>query len=53
MNRKVDGYSRPEKHYAPIQHNEDLYNFTPQQGTKSIQIPIDYKPGATGTYPGT
>ena len=24
--------------------------FTPQQGTKPIQIPIDYKPGDTGTW---
>ena len=25
--RKVEGYSRPEKHHEPIQHNSDLYNF--------------------------
>ena len=27
--------------------------FTQQQGTNSIQVPKDYKPGDTGTYPGT
>ena len=27
--------------------------FTQQQDTNSIQVPIDYKPGDTGTYPGT
>ena len=26
--------------------------FTQQQDTNSIQVPIDYKPGDTGTYPG-
>ena len=25
--RKVEGYNRPEKHYEPIQHNNDLQNF--------------------------
>ena len=27
--------------------------FTQQQATNSIQVPIDYKLGDTGTYPGT
>ena len=27
--------------------------FTEQQDTNSIQVPIDYKPGDTGTYSGT
>ena len=27
--------------------------FTQQQNTNSIQVPVDYKPGDTGTYPGT
>ena len=27
--------------------------FTLQQDTNSIQVPIDYKPGDPGTYPGT
>ena len=27
MNRKVEGYSRPEKHYEPFQHNSDAYDF--------------------------
>jgi len=27
IDRKVEGYSRPEKHYQPSQHNLDLYNF--------------------------
>ena len=21
MNRKIEGYNRPEKHYKPVQHN--------------------------------
>ena len=27
--------------------------FTQQQDTNSIQVPVDCKPGDTGTYPGT
>ena len=27
--------------------------FTQQQDANSIQVLIDYKPGDTGTYPGT
>ena len=27
--------------------------FTQQQSTNSIPVPIDYKPGDTGIYPGT
>ena len=27
--------------------------FTQQQDTNSTQVPLDYKPGDTGTYPGT
>ena len=27
--------------------------FTQQQNTNSIQVPVDYKLGDTGTYPGT
>ena len=27
--------------------------FTQYQGTNSIQLPIEYKPGDTGTYPET
>ena len=41
------------QHDDPTEHNEDLYNFTQQQGKNSIQVPIDYKLGDTGTYPGT
>ena len=26
--------------------------FTQQPNTNSIQVPVDYKPGDTGTYPG-
>ena len=26
--------------------------FTQQQDTNAILVPIDYKPGITGTYPG-
>ena len=35
MNRqKVEGYSRPEKHYEPVKHNEDLYSFHTTVGYK-------------------
>ena len=27
--------------------------FTQQQDTNGIQVPIEYKPGDTGTHPGT
>ena len=32
--RKVEGYSRPEKHHEPIYHKWDLYNFHPIAGYK-------------------
>ena len=32
--RKIEGYSRPENHYEPIQHNEDLYSFHTTAGYK-------------------
>ena len=51
--REVEGYSRPENHCEPIQDNYDLYNFHTRVGYNSIQVPIDYKLGGTGTYPGT
>ena len=42
MDRKLGGYSRPEKHYEPIQHK--IYTtFTQQQDTNSIQVSKDYK----------
>ena len=50
IDRKLEGYSRPEKHCEPIQHNWDLYYFTQQQDTNSIQVPIDYKPGNITCY---
>ena len=36
IDRKVEGYnnSRPGKHYEPIQHNKDLYNFHRTAGYK-------------------
>ena len=36
IDRKVEGYnnSRPGKHYKPIQHNKDLYNFRTIAGYK-------------------
>ena len=34
IDRKVEGYSRPEKHYKPIQHNQDLYNLHTTAGYK-------------------
>jgi len=33
-NRKVEGYSRPEKYSEPIQCNEGLYNFHTTGGYK-------------------
>ena len=30
-----------------------IYIIFTQQSAKSILVPIDYKPGDTGTYPGT
>ena len=50
---EVEGYSRSGKHYEPIQQNSDLYNCHTTSGYKFIQVPIDYKPGDTGTYSGT
>ena len=32
--REVEGYSRPEKHCEPIQHNSDLYSFHTTVGYK-------------------
>ena len=52
IDRKLEGYSRPEKHCEPIQHNWDLYYFTQQQDTNSIQVPIDYKQGNTAAFSG-
>ena len=34
IDKKVEGYSRPEKYYEPILHNEDLYNFHTTVGYK-------------------
>ena len=34
IDRKVEEHSRPEKHYEPIQHNSDLYNFHKIAGYK-------------------
>ena len=34
IDRKVEGYSRHEKHYKPIQHNQDLYNLHTTAGYK-------------------
>ena len=48
--REVEGDSRPEKHHELIQQ---CYNFRTTGGTNSVQVPIDYTPGDTGTYPGT
>ena len=53
VDRKVERYGRSEKHYEPIQHNSDLYNCHTTSGYKFIQVPVDYKPGDTGTYSGT
>ena len=50
--RKVEGYGRSEKHYEPVQH-KIFTIFTQQQDTNSAQVLIDYKPGDTGTHPGT
>ena len=49
--REVEGYSRPENHGEPMQHNKDLYSFVTTQ--IPIQVPIDCKLADTETYPGT
>ena len=50
MNRKVEGYSRPESTMNQLKTIKFYMIFTQQQDTNSVQIPIDYKPGDTGTY---
>ena len=50
MNRqKSRRYSRPKSQFNIIKF---YIIFTQQQDTNSIQVPIDYKPDDTGTYPG-
>ena len=49
--QKVDGYSRPEKHDEPIQHNYNLYNFHTTMGYKFYSS--SHKLGDTETYLGT
>ena len=49
--QKVDGYSRPEKHHEPIQHNYNLYNFHTTMGYKFYSS--SHKLGDTETYVGT
>ena len=34
IDKEVEGYSRPEKHYEPIQHNQDLNSFHTTAGYK-------------------
>ena len=51
MYREVEEDSRPEKHYEPIQHDEDLYNFHTTVGYKFSSS--SHKLGDTGTHPGT
>ena len=48
MNRKVEGKSRPEKHYEPNEIIKISTVFT-QQDTNSVQISIDCKPEDPGT----
>ena len=52
MDRKV-GYSRPEKHYEPIQLVKIYTVFTQQWDTNSIHVSIDYQPEDTGIFLGT
>ena len=52
LNRQVEGQSRPEKHYEPIQHNYDLYNFHTTVGYKIYPNSL-CELRDTGTYPGT
>ena len=50
--RKVEGYrlANTMNQFNIIK----IYTIpTQQQDTNSIQVPIDYNPGDTGTYPGT
>ena len=53
IDRKVEGYNRSEKHYEQLNIIKIYTNFTQQQDTNSIQVPTNYKPGDTVTYPGT
>ena len=48
--REVEAYSRLEKHYGPVPHNWGFFLII--EILYSIQVPIDCKPGYTGTYPG-
>ena len=49
---KVEAFSRLEN--TMNQFNIIIYTiFTQSYDTNSIQVPIDYKLGDTGTYPGT
>ena len=34
IDKKLEGYSRPEKHYAPSQHKYDLHHFHTRAGYK-------------------
>ena len=47
------GYSRPEKHHNQFNITKIYIIVTQQWDTNSIQVPIDYKVGDTGTYAGT
>ena len=53
IHRKVEGYSNLKSTVNPFNIIKIYTIFTHQQGTNSIQVPIDYKPGGTGIYPGT
>ena len=53
IDRKVEGYSNPKSTMNQFNVIKIYKIFTQQQDTNSIQVLIDYKPGDTGTYPGT
>ena len=53
IDRKVKGYSKPESTMNQLSIMKIYTMLTQQQGTDSIQVPTDYKPGDSGTYPGT
>ena len=53
MNRKVEGYGRPESTMNQLKTIKIYTIFTQQQDTNSVPVPMDNKPGNTKTYPGT
>ena len=55
MNRQKSRrvYSKAKKHYELIQHNLRFIQFSQTGGYRFYWVPVDYKPGDIGAYPGT